>query len=57
MAGRSGKSSLMIPHHQGAVDMGQIELKYRSDPEMRKLAHGIIKDKLAEIADTEKWNH
>ena len=48
---------MMIPHHQGAVDMGQIELKYGSDPEMRKLAQDIIKDQLAEIAEMKKWKH
>jgi uncharacterized protein (DUF305 family) len=33
---------LMIPHHQGAIDMAREELKHGSDPELRKLAEKII---------------
>lgn len=45
----------MIPHHQGAVRMAEIELKYGKDAELRKLAQGIIRAQQTEIAFMKKW--
>jgi uncharacterized protein (DUF305 family) len=45
----------MLPHHQGAVDMAKIELKYGKDPQLLKLAQSIIDSQEREIALMEKW--
>jgi uncharacterized protein (DUF305 family) len=45
----------MLPHHQGAVDMAEVELKYGKDPEMKKLASNIVKTQKEEIAVMKRW--
>jgi uncharacterized protein (DUF305 family) len=42
-------ATMMIPHHQGAVDMARIELQFGKDPVLRRLAQGIIVEQLQEI--------
>jgi uncharacterized protein (DUF305 family) len=41
---------MMIPHHQGAIDMAQALLKYGKNEELRQLAHNIVKTQSQEIA-------
>jgi uncharacterized protein (DUF305 family) len=45
----------MIAHHQGAVDMAKIELKYGKDVKLRKLAKAIIEDQEKEILFMKHW--
>lgn len=45
----------MIPHHQGAVKMAEVELKYGKDPELRKLAQAIIDAQQGEIEFMQQW--
>jgi uncharacterized protein (DUF305 family) len=45
----------MIPHHQGAIDMAEVELKYGKDPQARTFAEKIIKAQKAEIEQLNEW--
>ena len=47
--------AMMMPHHQGAVDMAEVELKYGRDPELKKLARDIVAAQRKEIASMQKW--
>jgi len=42
-------ATMMIPHHQGAVDMAKVELIYGKDPVLRRLAQEIIVTQQQEI--------
>ena len=42
-------AAMMIPHHQGAVDMAVLQLQHGSDERLRRLAHGIIVEQQQEI--------
>jgi len=43
-------ASMMIPHHQGAMDMAVAELRYGTNPQLRRIAQEIIVDQQQEIA-------
>ena len=48
-------ANMMIPHHQGAIDMARIYLRDGKDPEMRRMAEKIIADQVREIAEMRDW--
>jgi uncharacterized protein (DUF305 family) len=47
--------SLMLPHHQAAIDMAKTELLYGKDEQMRRLAQEIITDQQSEIELMSLW--
>ncbi len=42
--------TMMVPHHQGAIDMAVSELKYGKDENLKRIAQEIIVDQQQEIA-------
>mgnify|MGYP001116670837 CR=1 FL=1 len=47
--------TMMMPHHQGAIDMAKAVLLYSDDPEIRNLALGIITEQQTEINVMQAW--
>ena len=45
----------MIPHHQGAIDMARIALKYAKDDRIKSWANDVIREQQREIAEMEAW--
>jgi uncharacterized protein (DUF305 family) len=43
-------AATMIPHHQGAIDMAQSELRYGRNEQLRRIAQEIIVEQQQEIA-------
>jgi uncharacterized protein (DUF305 family) len=41
--------NMMEPHHQGAIDMAELELRYGSNEKLRRIAQEIIVDQQQEI--------
>ena len=46
---------MMIPHHEGAVQMADLALKLSKRPEIRKLAESIKNDQTREIGQMKSW--
>ena len=45
----------MIPHHQGAISMAEVELQYGDDDQMKQMAQMIIDAQKKEIAELTRW--
>jgi uncharacterized protein (DUF305 family) len=48
-------AATMAAHHKGAMEMAKVELKYGTDPEMRKLAEKIVASDEKEIGLMRAW--
>ena len=46
---------MMIPHHQGAIDMAKVVIAHGTDARIRKLAQEIIAAQEKEIAEMQAW--
>ena len=42
--------AMMVPHHQGAIDMAVLELRYGKNEQLRRIAQEIVVDQTGEIA-------
>lgn len=48
-------ANMMIVHHQGAIDMANVELQYGKDPEMRAKAQQVIDEQTKEVDELKRW--
>jgi len=48
-------AAMMIPHHEGAIDMAKAELSYGKDPVMRRMAQEILVEQQSEIDAMNLW--
>jgi hypothetical protein len=39
-----------VPHHQGAIDMAQAELRYGREPQLSRIAQEIVVDQIQQIS-------
>jgi uncharacterized protein (DUF305 family) len=46
---------MMIPHHQGAIDMAKVEIQYGNDEKLKAMAREIIAAQEKEIAEMKEW--
>lgn len=46
--------TMMIPHHQGAIDMAEAQLKYGRDEQLKRLSRAIVAKQRDEIAEMQR---
>ena len=42
--------AMMVPHHEGAIDMAELELRYGRNPRLERIAQEIVVTQQQEIA-------
>ena len=47
--------AMMLPHHQGAIDMAKAEIQYGKDPELILMAQHIVRSQQKDIAQMQAW--
>jgi uncharacterized protein (DUF305 family) len=48
-------AAMMIPHHEGAIDVAKVQLEFGKDPALRKLSKAIVLAQESEIAFMTGW--
>jgi uncharacterized protein (DUF305 family) len=48
-------AKMMIPHHQGALDMSKTVLKVTKDAEIRKMAQKTIDGQTKDVKELQNW--
>lgn len=48
-------AAMLLPHHQGAVEMAQAYLKGGKDPELRRMAEKTVTDQEKDILELREW--
>jgi uncharacterized protein (DUF305 family) len=48
---------MMIPHHQGGIDMAKAELQYGKDPALKTMAKMIVSAHEKEIKEMKAWQN
>ena len=48
-------AKMMIPHHQGALDMSKTVLKVTEDAEIRKMAQKTLDGQTKDIKELQSW--
>ena len=46
----------MIAHHQGAIDMAKVVLRYGKDEQAKKWANDLIREQQREISEMQEWS-
>ena len=47
--------AMMVPHHQGAIDMAKVELQYGKDPMLKMMAQDIVTSQQKEMDEMKTW--